>query len=221
MRLAWAVALLGCGSAGLAGCGFKAEPAAQSIDAPAAGLGNDTGSATVDAPSGFSLASCPATYTAITGAPSRYRVIMAGAKIADQITACNADLAGATHLVVVSSADELTAIVAYFKTLAAGMVHNDTFWVGAVQLRDQPQPNVGWLGFDDNPVVVGLWKTGEPNDNGGGENNDENFAALKRDDTGISDTGSGNTEGALCECDGVAIGPQAMAAITANLTAGQ
>ena len=61
-----------------------------------------------------------------------------------------------------------------------------------------------------------LWQTGQPNDNNsGGENNEQNFAAAD-DGTGLlNDVSGNNTYRGVCECDGLPI-PPAVANVIAS-----
>ena len=197
MRFCWAFVL--------AGCGFHTSGASSSeVDAQ------------VDATAIFDPATCPASYDVALPGPSKYRLITAAAKLDAQNAACNADLPGATHLVVPSSTTELTAISDYLDRLTAGTLHDDSLWIGAVQVAGATQRSAGWIDFSDRDLIHG-WATGEPNDGGAVEDATEQFASMKRNKHYLTDSPASSTFGALCECDGVPIGPRAMAAITAQL----
>lgn len=197
MRVVW-IALI-------AGCGFQAQPVADEVP-------------TVSSPDGgpFDPAKCPESY-GITTLPgtSRYRLILEGHSVFDQSTACAADLPNATHLAVLSSLPEIMAaaqlVNAAPATLAGGAV-----WLGAVQLHTAAQTDQGWLWFDGT-TLTGNWNSGEPNDGGGGETDHrEQFIKLQKTRTYFTDQGGGDSNGALCECDGVPTAQAALDAIAAN-----
>ncbi len=160
--------------------------------------------ASPDGPPPWDPTMCPAEYTlTLTGTPqSRYRLIDTSANVNTQHVDCNDDHAGWTHLVSLDDATEATQIRA--------SITSNTFYVGAVQPRDQADTGVGWLTFAGTALPSAAWQTGQPNDNAGVENNDQNFAAAD-DSTGLlNDVSGSGTYRAVCECDGQAI-PAAVA----------
>jgi hypothetical protein len=185
----------------IAGCGFQAHAPAGEEAAPVPDAG-------------FDPASCPASYVALPGQiTSRYRLITAGHPAWTQSDACVADLAGATHLVVLETRNELdsvTALVAAPTTALAG----NAIWVGAVQQTTATLPDAGWLWLDGSAVTG--WGGNEPNDRDQQENQDEQFARIEKTKLYLQDSAGTGSNGALCECDGKPIAPAAAAAITAN-----
>src|SRR5215468_9191095 len=128
MRVAWLAWI------SLMGCGFEGPPLPGQVF-------------TADA--GFDVAGCPANYNADLPGPSRYRLIPDGHPVWVQNDACVADMTGATHLVVLSSMAELSAVSALVGAPPVGIAGN-AVWVGAVQPLTAMRPDEGWLGFDGN-----------------------------------------------------------------------
>jgi hypothetical protein len=195
----------------LAGCGFQAQLAA--LD------GTRGGASAPDA--AFDFAACPGTYnTALPGlpaqpAPSRYRLIVNGGPAANQSDLCNDDMSGATHLVVLDSMEELVAVAALVDAAANNAITHNSVWVGGVQSNMAKAPSDAWLGFDDQPLIP-RWAQGEPNDGGGTEDHMEQFVLVLRGKPYLTDATRNTSSGALCECDGRAVGPMAAEAIAAN-----
>jgi hypothetical protein len=156
----------------------------------------------------FDPAMCPTGYTnnTVTASPnSRYRVVGTPAKFSAQSTLCNADHPGWTHLVVLDTTQEATEIHAALGGTA--------YYVGAVQPRDQPTPATGWLQFTGAAVPAELWQSGQPNDNGDAENNEQNVAAAD-DSSGLMNDVSGlYSYVAVCECDGNPLAPAVITAL--------
>lgn len=197
MRVTW-IALL-------VGCGFQSPIAAT----------DGTGGAS-DAPdAGFDYALCPASYNVQLSGPSHYRLISTGHPAWEQSDACNQDFAGATHLVVIETPQELADVEAFVKNLGPGTAGN-ALWIGGVQLKTAISPSEGWLGFDGNPLING-WAAPEPNDRGGNEiEHDEQFVKTQKDKPYFIDTSGTEAIGALCECDGKPVAASATAAILAS-----
>jgi hypothetical protein len=180
-----------------AGCSFTL-PAEHAIDdgKPADGPTNGAADASIDA-AVFDPAQCPAGYAnnGITASPdSRYRLIDSDAAFATHHVDCNDDKTGWTHLVVLDTVQEAQQIRAIITTR--------TYYAGVVQPRSSGQPGAGWLLFNGAGMATGLWQSGQPNDNSGSENNEQNFAAAD-DGTGLLNDVSGTTSyRGVCECDG-------------------
>lgn len=193
MRVAW-IALI-------AGCGFQAHaPLDEEVSPVPDG--------------GFDVASCPASYgVTLPGSGSRYRLIPDGAPAWMQSDACAADLAGATHLVVLESTAELHGAAALVAAPPAPLAGN-AIWVGAVQQTTATLPAAEWLWLDGS-AVTGFGGI-EPNDRDGRENQEEQFARIEKGKLYLQDSAGTSNNGALCECDGKPIAPAAAAAITAN-----
>src|SRR4051812_30916837 len=192
MRVAWVVVIAGCGF----GCGFETHAST--------GLGEQAAPAP-DA--GVEAASCPSSYgIRLPGSGSAYRLIPDGRPAWTQSDACAADLPGATHLVVLDSRAELdgaTALVGAPTTALAG----NAIWVGAVQQSSATQPTAGWLWLDGTAVTG--WGGAEPNDRGGQENHEEQFARIEKGKLYLQDSAGNSNSSALCECDGKPIVPAA------------
>ncbi len=211
MRAAWILFI--------AGCAFQAQATAADGTSGAGGAGPPP-----DA--GFAFASCPTTYTTVlpglpaSPEPSRYRLIASGGKATDQIAACNGDLQGATHLIVLDSMPELIAVAALVDGMPDKAIAHNAVWVGGVQQKTALLPDQSWLGFDDNPLPD-QWAPGEPNDGGGDIANTEldhheQFVLVERGKHYLTDSSRDTSSGALCECDGKPVGPMAVATIDSN-----
>jgi Lectin C-type domain len=211
MRGVWVALVAGCGfhTAGRAmdtGAGEPEPDAPPPIDAAI-----DAAIAPIDG--GFDVAQCPASYNAALPGPSRYRLVVEAHEAWEHSDACARDLPGATHLVVLNSQAEQTAVA----TLVAATVTlaGEAVWIGAVQLRSAARPNDGWLWLDGTALTTG-WTNGEPNDIGNNENQEEQFVELEKARPTLNDSGGNVGNGALCECDGKPIAANAAAAIISN-----
>jgi len=195
MRVAWLLVVVGCGFHSQATVG---EDAGAIADAATTAPGDGSS----DAATPIDLTQCPATYaTLLTGQTSRYRLITDGHRAWEQSDACAGDLPGHTHLVVLETKGELTAVSALIDNSHLGISSN-AVWVGAVQLATALTPDTSWLGFDDQPLID-AWDHGEPNDAGGTEiDHREQFARLDVGHNGLADSQGGESRGAVCECDG-------------------
>ena len=124
-------------------------------------------------------------YTASSIAGSYYRASTTAKSWTDAAAECDADVVGATHLIVLSSMDEVT----YAKS------------------------HLGWIGLSDR-ITEGTFKnvtnetpdvrpfsSGQP-DNGSGS---EDCVQQKTD--GLDDDQCANAHPYLCECDGRAVAP--------------
>lgn len=207
MRVAWVVLV--------AGCGFRTPGAGGGVEAPAApdaAVDVEDIDAAIDA--AFDFALCPGNYNLNLQLPGpvRYRLISEGDDAWVHSDDCNDDLAGATHLVVLETMAEVLAIGTLVDT-TAGISHNSV-WIGAVQVRNSAEPRNNWLGFDGAPLID-AWATNEPNDAGGGDNV-EQFVRLERARNYFVDIFGSDDNGAVCECDGKPVAPNAAAAIADN-----
>lgn len=169
----------------LAGCGAQVDAHRGDDDRPdAAGVtpGDAPGLAADAAPDGSSfLAACMAKgYTSATGLASLYRVVGTAASYADAEAACAGDVAGATHLIVLSSSAE---------------VDFDIHHLGWVGLDDRVTEGT-FVNVTNEPNDTRPWRSGQP-DNGGGS---EDCVQLKAD--GLDDDQCNNTHAYVCECDG-------------------
>ena len=199
MRIAWIVLLL-------VGCGFQS---------PVSTIDDETGGEPDTPDASFDYARCPGSYNVSLPGPSRYRLITAGHPVGEQSDACNQDLPGATHLVVIETPKELTDVEAFVRNLGPGTAGN-ALWIGGVQRRTAVLPSDAWLGFDGNPLIHG-WGGGEPNDKGGGESqHDEQFVKMQKDKPYFIDATGTDAIGALCECDGKAVATSAVEAFLAS-----
>jgi hypothetical protein len=164
----------------------------------------------------FDYARCPASYQAALLGPSRYRVLGDGHRAWEQSDTCNLDLPGATHLVILETADELARVAGFLAHANDGIAHN-SLWVGGVQRRTTTRPGESWIGFDGAPLLDS-WNNGEPNDDGGSGENDhkEQFAMIEHNHDGLADAAGNISGGALCECDGKRLSPDVVATINDN-----
>jgi hypothetical protein len=197
MRVAW-IALV-------AGCGFE-TPAARDVQPDA------EPDAAVDAPIDSFADACPSSYNVALPGPTKYRLILGGAAAWVHSDDCDDDLPGATHLVVLETMVELVSVGALLDTFTG--IANDRIWIGGVQQRPAALPADNWLGFDGMPLLSG-WTTGEPNDDTV-EDGGEQFVRIERSRRYFSDIEGVDPAGALCECDGKSVAPNARAAITSN-----
>jgi hypothetical protein len=157
---------------------------------------------------------CPSGYdVVIAGQTSRYRVITTGRRSWEHGDDCIDDELGHTHLVAIDDQAELDGIEALVD--ATGNLASNKAWIGGVQLRGQATPADGWLAVTGGPLLA-IFNPGEPNDNGGTEDNQENFVGLERGRQGLVDFPNNDNLGAICECDGKPVHPQAAAAVEAN-----
>jgi hypothetical protein len=136
-------------------------------------------------------------------AGSRYRLVTISQPPRAMHLDCLDDTDGLTHLAALDSPEELAAVVAKLEQDGEFAV-----WVGAIQERDQPAPDVGWRWLTGELIDSAAWDVpNEPNDFVLPENNDENAAHLQMMKPGLVDGLSGAKYHALCECDGRAIDP--------------
>jgi hypothetical protein len=206
----------------VAGCGFSpldkpvVEDDQQPLDDASTHDGTTVMDAMVDAKVfldaplvAFDPAMCPAGYAVnnITVEPnSRYRLIANGATLKTHDADCNDDHPGWTHLVTLETNTEGQQI--------RDNLTNNIFYVGAVQLRNQAASNAGWF-LVTGAAMPATWQTGQPNDNGGGENNEQNFAAADSGQDGrLNDVSGGFNYSAVCECDGLPVPAEMAKAIS-------
>jgi hypothetical protein len=120
-------------------------------------------------------------YTLATGPNGYYKVVTAGATWTNAQAACAADVAGSSHLIVLSTPAEVTYMASQLG------------WVG---LSDRTTENQ-FVTVTAEPGDQRPWAGGQP-DNGGGS---EDCAQMK---TGgqLDDDQCGNSHRYVCECDG-------------------
>jgi hypothetical protein len=151
----------------------------------------------------FDPATCPSTYSiTISSSTSRYAIRTSLSSFWMHHTACKADLAGATHLLVPSSAQELLEVMGATETMAAG---EDEFFVGVAQdISVASATDVGWTNLDGSATNPALWLSPLPFDSDGNEaDHDANVAVVSRMYAKLGDaSGAAAASPALCECDG-------------------
>ncbi|MEO8699261.1 MAG: hypothetical protein ABI867_04430 [Kofleriaceae bacterium] len=176
-----------------------------------AGCSFEPGERATDAPPPFDPAQdCPFNYdVALTGQPSRYRLIAVERKMYEHADDCADDLEGATHLVAFNRA-EVEAV----STFLNARPEVNRLWLGGVQLRGQASSRAGWFSIVGG-LMADVWGGGEPNDANQPENNEENFVGIDRNRSGLIDFPVTFTGGVLCECDGQPVDLVAAAAIDA------
>ena len=204
MRVAWVTRI--AWMAWIAGCGFQGRESA--------GQGSGAGEAAPVLDAGLDAPICPASYDVALPGPSRYRLIPDGRTAWVQSDACDADLPGATHLVVLDAPGELSSVVALVGA-ASTVLAGNAIWIGAVQPAGAAQPGAGWLWFDGS-AVTGGWGGIEPNDRDNKENQEEQFVRIEKTKLYLQDSSGTSNSSALCECDGKPIATAAAAAITGN-----
>jgi len=165
--------------------------------------------------SGYDYALCPSSYNVQLPGPTRYRLVPEGQAAWTHSDTCNADLPGATHLVVLETMHEVMAVSGFVDTTPTTIAGN-AVWVGGVQQRTAQLPDFDWLGFDGAPLIPAVWATGEPNDGSNESDHGEQFVVLERTRRYLADMPGSTSSGALCECDGKPVAPSAVAAITTN-----
>jgi hypothetical protein len=157
-----------------------------------AGPGKDaTDAPQMDAPSDADLAAIlamncpPAGYTLAPGPNGYYRTVTTGTSWTNAKAACAADVPGSTHLVVLSTAAE----VSYVATQVTG---TQVAWIGLSDIATEGQfATVTGETGDQRP-----WSAGEPN-NAGGED-----CAAARSTAQLDDRPCGTGYRYVCECDG-------------------
>jgi hypothetical protein len=206
----------------VAGCGFT--PTQGTSDARTSGPDGNVGPdahvvdahAVLDAhvvmdgpgPDPFDPAMCPVDYTnnTITASPNtRYKILTDMAPVITQSNECNGDHPGWTHLAVLDTVQEAQQINAH--------MGGYFYYVGAVQPAGQAMPGDGWLQLTGAPVPAEMWQPSQPNDNGNAENDEQNFASVDDSSGLMNDVARGYQYRAVCECDGEAISPAALAAL--------
>lgn len=187
---------------GWAGCSFTPGGAAQ--------VGGDSGdarqpppdglvqrdaagdAAPIDAPSNLG---CPVGWTMVAGSGTSYLIDVTGQTWWDAEAGCVGRGQGglATHLAVIDSDGEANGVAALFPKGA-------TYWIGQVQKPGQTFKWQGWQKLTGGDAHT-RWQNFQPDDNGIGERDREDFAEL--DDGGqMNDLDGAQQRGALCECDG-------------------
>ena len=198
----------------LAGCGFSV-PGATVID------GEDSGSvaeASPEGPTSDAPAACPASYTAVSGAPSLYRWNTTSETFWTHNAGCDADLPGATHLAVLDTRAEALALHVYSASLSP-QPNLGRFYIGAVQDPSATSVSAGWIQFTGDPTPALLWAflgAQEPCDgvDCNETNHDEQLAVLEPAADFIIDVRGSVFYGAVCECDHRAVTTMATNFIT-------
>lgn len=155
-----------------------------------------------DADSADTPNTCPPTYDQVIATlPSRYRLRTVGMQFAMADNSC-ADVAGKTHLLVIETLDELTAIRAHI------LANPASYWVGLLQRAGESSPSSGWFWVTTMaPPDPAVWLNGEPSDQDGIEDNAQNHGGIEALRLSVSDPGLlndrvfGTLFGAFCECD--------------------
>lgn len=166
-------------------------------------------------PDAFDVATCPATYNVrIASSTSYYQVLTDQKFYWVHMAACASGLAGATHLVIPDSAQEITELGQYIQTLTGT---GSEFYVGIVQDATVTIPTDGWIRFDGQPIDPAVWLNNEPNDFDGDETDHySQVGAFDKANKHVDDVPGPVNAGAVCECDGKTITPQAQAFIDAD-----
>lgn len=181
---------------------------------PDAAVVADAMATPVDAPPGFDPGMCPSTYTlTIPSSASRYRVRSSDVWWNHEQN-CEGDTSGKSHLVVLDSDAEAGQL----RQTVSG-----SFFVGAVQSRNQTLPASGWSWLTGGAVGAGVWELAQPDDADGLESNRENLAIDSGGGTGglrDFDTVSSSSLQAqgLCECDGKPASPSVASQIPSDPT---
>jgi hypothetical protein len=187
------------------------------------GAGHDAASGDGDAAVPPDALTCPPGYDVVLPSePSRYRLIKTGARGWEQSAACANDSHDATHLAVVETTAEIASIQMLVEQ-HGNEIAGTAVLIGGVQLNTATMPGESWLGFDDLPLISNAWSVGttEPNDADGMEDtgasiHKEQFISIAAGKSGLNDADGGdmnNLKGALCECDGHRMAPNAATAV--------
>ncbi|MFN0247423.1 MAG: C-type lectin domain-containing protein [Kofleriaceae bacterium] len=127
-------------------------------------------------------------YTSNAATGSYYRIVTANASWNAAYADCNDDVVGATHLMTMSNAAEVTFL----------MSHND-HWVGWI---DRPTEGAWHILTDEETVIDQLTYWGNNRPDGG---NSENCAVFRNNvdgKAGYDDTDCPVARDYVCECDG-------------------
>jgi hypothetical protein len=153
---------------------------------------------------------CPQGYDLALFAGSRYRVTESSYAAYDSSDDCNDDKLGFTHLAVAPTNAEVTAL--HDSLIAKGF---GRWWLGGVQpAAGVTDPIQGWLWVTGEPVDVGQWAIGEPNDGDADEQDHiEQFMFIDETVPGLVDLLGSFGNRALCECDGRPVTEEARIAI--------
>lgn len=212
MRPGWIIAV-----GFLAGCGFQISvPGGTAAGSDANIVDSDPGTADasdgngptdavlpIDAPIDAMVVSCPANYVSVGNQTSKYLLRTNDVDFTTHYAACMSD---GTHLAVVDTAPEaaqLKQLIDSTNNLPTSAFGPFVF-VGSVQKQNQSTPSVGWLSAT-GPFNASFWDNGgDPNDAPGGEDGDEQVAAIWRNHNLLVDLSTDQTFAGLCECDGLA-----------------
>ena len=194
-------------SVALIACSYRAGTSGLAQDGPG-GLARDGAAgrdAEVTRDAGFAIADCPASYTVtIADSRTRYRIIDTLQPFSDSNDSCNADLPGATHLAALDTVKEEVDLQALLSSSAR-------YFVGAVQAPGSTTTTAGWSLITGGSLPPGLWDSAdtEPNDNTFGNTTDygyQQFADLMQlTGPALHDNDPDEYDGAICECDGLAV----------------
>ncbi len=194
----------------LAGCGFRVTVGTDNrpvddavvidaeVDAPPDEPDAAIDASVVDAP--WSAADCPINYIAVGNQLTRYRLDVTAIGVRAHHDVCSGE---GQHLVVIETQQEASALRQFIDgtqglpTTSFGPM----VYIGAAQRPNQALRDAGWFSAT-GPFNHAFWNTNEPNDGTGGENNEENFAAIWRDQNLLVDLDHDIPIAGLCECDG-------------------
>lgn len=197
------------GIAVIAGCGFHPT---ELRDAPGSAAPDTSAGTAADAmpDAAFDPLTCLAAgYAPLPGQTSYYRMLTGAGSAWVHSDDCNDDLPGATHLAVLDDLPETMAVQILVSATPA--LSNSGAFYGGVQEPGQTSPGSGWISFADTPMFT-AWSSGEPDDGGSHqETGKEQFVGLAYNRAYDIDYPGNATNGAICECDGHAIGSAAAA----------
>ena len=153
------------------------------------------------APPAFDASACPSTYTIVSnGLASRYRFVKVARAVDLQAFDCRDDLPSGTHLVAIDSSFELGFLRSELDGMAEQALPSNRAWIGAVQLETATTPDDDWFSITGGSLLD-AWNGGEPNDNFGTEDGEEQFVVVERG-RNLIDAPGRDGYGAICECDG-------------------
>lgn len=155
---------------------------------------------------------CPASYTvSLASTASRYRVSAGPVSFAAANRDCADDQPGDTHLVNIQALAEGAELGPHMDAEPTQPMLG-RFYVGGVQLAAQAAVDASWFYLDGEPVNDIVWRSDEPDDLDGTEDELEQFATIAGERLMI-DVGGGTPYGMICECDGIPIAPQIAAVL--------
>lgn len=170
----------------LGGCSFELAAGGE----PGGGVGGNDADADGDGGSGsdggpVTVPACPTTYS------NGYRLEMTARSWLAAEAACEADLPGHTHLVVVDDEPERVTVAELAQALPGDA------WVGIVRDPGSALPWPPWRFVTGGAAAFAPFEGSEPNNMSG----DQYTAVIRKSSRFLYDYGVGELVFAVCECD--------------------